>query len=109
MIAVDGTVTNRTGYDIQAAPPGAWRDVDPANRGAPTSDTRIDREIWNGVPVTDGIHVHDFTYVAEYPSPAEAEAIFGRLYGPVAAAYLRDWHLRTVTSRLRIQRAQVAK
>jgi ubiquinone/menaquinone biosynthesis C-methylase UbiE len=59
--------------------------------------------------VLDGfVNVHDFPYVATYESVDEAAAIHGRLFGPPAAAYLRDRNQRTVAWALRIYWMRVA-
>ena len=61
------------------------------------------------VPLVDGMHVHDFTSVSDYGSVAEAMAIFGRIYGPKAAEYLRSHNTSALASRLRISYGRVAK
>ena len=74
----------------------------------PDSDSVIQDNTWNGVPVTASILVHDFTYVADYVDYLEAAAILGRLYGPKAKRYMLDkqkstlsWRLRVVISRIK--------
>lgn len=78
-------------------------------RAAPTDD-RIVGVIRPDIRfVDDAIDVYAFDSVAEYGSPDEAAAIFGRLFGPLTAAYLRERQQSTVWSRLAIYSARVAK
>ena len=74
-------------------------------------DSTSDEVDWDGVLTVDGIHHHDFPYVAEYDSVDEAAAIIGRLMGPACANYLLERRQRTVTWALRITwaRAQPAQ
>lgn len=58
---------------------------------------------------SDTVDLHEFDYVADYGSPGEAVAIFGRLFGPAVAAYLRGRSQSTVWSRLAIYSARVEK
>jgi SAM-dependent methyltransferase len=83
--------------------------VDEPRRSAP-SDERLVGVIRPDIRfVDDAIDIHAFDYVAEYGSPDEAAAIFGRLFGPATAAYLRERQQSTVWSRLAIYSARVAK
>jgi ubiquinone/menaquinone biosynthesis C-methylase UbiE len=75
---------------------------------APRDTTRPEPD-WDGVPTLDGVHDHDFTYLAEYASPELAEAILGRIYGPAVGAYIRDRQQRTIAWSLRITSTRVAK
>jgi SAM-dependent methyltransferase len=75
---------------------------------APLDTTRPEPD-WEGIPTLDGVHDHDFTYVAAYESAELAEAILGRIYGPTVRDYIRDRQQRTVTWSLRITSARVAK
>ena len=68
-------------------------------------DETIDARSWHGVPVKDGMHIHDFTYEADYGTVDEAAAILGRMYGPVASTFVRDREQSTLTWRLRIASA----
>ena len=84
-------------------PPGEPR------RSAP-SDERLVGVIRPDIRfVDDAVDIHAFDYVAEYGSPDEAAAIFGRLFGPTSAAYLRERQQSTVWSRVAIFSARVAK
>ena len=76
----------------------------------PAVDADLPASVWPDVQLVGGvIHVHDFTYIAEYGQPDEAAAIYGRLFGPRAAQYLRSRNQSAVWSRLRIYYARVAK
>ncbi len=59
--------------------------------------------------VDDALDIYAFDHVADYGTPDEAAAIFGRLFGPATAAYLREREQSTVWSRLAIYSARVAK
>jgi ubiquinone/menaquinone biosynthesis C-methylase UbiE len=74
---------------------------------APAVDTVSDEQDWHGVRTLDGVHHHDFPYVATYDSVEEAVAIIGRLMGPEAAAYLAERKQRTVAWGIRISWARV--
>ena len=90
---------------ISQPPPSEWFEVNcpPAafNERVPTD---------YGITVVGGVrHVHDFTYVAPYESPAELAAIVGRIYGPTASQYIQERNQSTLTWRLRIHYCQVVK
>jgi SAM-dependent methyltransferase len=70
--------------------------------GADDRDETLDARSWHGVPVNDGVHIHDFTYEADYGTIDEAAAILGRMYGPVASKFVRDREQSTLAWRLRI-------
>src|SRR5207244_1126964 len=40
--------------------------------GADDRDETLDARSWHGVPVNDGVHIHDFTYEADYGTIDEA-------------------------------------
>ena len=82
-------------------------DPGPIDVDAPAVDRVRRDEHWDGVAVVDGIHEHDFTYVATYESTAEAAAIYGRLMGPTAANYLTERDQHTVSWALRITWARL--
>jgi len=82
--------------------------ADQLDRACPEADSTLQQDSWNGVPVTPPIRLHDFTYLADYHSPAEAAAIIGRLFGPKARQYMEEggrsslaWRLRIVLCRVR--------
>lgn len=75
----------------------------------PPQDFEIVESVWNKVTLAAPRRVRDFTFVADYGSCSEAAAIFGRLYGPKASAYLREQAQSTVSWRLRIEVGRVAK
>lgn len=87
---------------------GANPDTAPIDVNAPPRDTTRPEPDWDGVPTLDGVHDHDFPYVAEYESAELAEAILGRIYGPAASAYLRHRRQRTIAWSLRITSARIA-
>ena len=87
-------------------------DIAPAHQfdpSCPDSDSVIQDNTWNGVPVTAPILVHDFTYVADYGDYLEAAAILGRLYGPKAKRYVLDRQKSTLSWRLRVAISRVKK
>ena len=59
--------------------------------------------------VDDAIDVHAFDYVADYGTADEAAAIFGRLFGPSSASYLRERQQSTVWSRVAIFTGRIEK
>ncbi len=65
--------------------------------------------VWNEVPLVAPRHIQDFTFVADYGDCSEAAAIYGRLYGPKAKTYLQKRSQSTVSWRLRIEVARIAK
>lgn len=94
------------GYPNLAQPP---READwfRADRTAEDSAEQVQS---SAIAFVDGeLSVHDFSYRADYGSAAEAAAILGRLYGPVAESYLRDRDQATLDWRLRIYYGRVAK
>jgi ubiquinone/menaquinone biosynthesis C-methylase UbiE len=68
-----------------------------------------DNSIWNGIPVAGPIHVHQFTYVANYLDYSEAANMMGRLYGPKAKKYFATRKQSTFSWRLQIIMGQVSK
>jgi SAM-dependent methyltransferase len=89
--------------------PQMW---DPSHLTAerPSEDASFDVSGHPDIKLVDNrMHVREFTYVADYGEPEETVAIFGRLFGPRVAAYLRDRGGSTVWSRLRILYGQVPK
>jgi SAM-dependent methyltransferase len=68
-----------------------------------------DHSIWNGIPVRGPIHIHQFTYVADYKKSSEAAAITGRLYGPKAKNYFQTKNHATISWRLQIIMGQISK
>ncbi len=72
---------------------------DPAR---PASDSVIEADTWEGVPVIAPTLLHEFTYVADYGDCLEAAAILGRLYGPTARRYMLDRQKSTLSWRLQI-------
>ena len=76
----------------------------------PPSDERVVGVTRPDIRLVDNaIDVHAFDYVADYGSAEEAAAIYGRLFGTAAAAYLRERQQSTVWSRLAIYSARIAK
>lgn len=75
----------------------------------PETTLTAENSIWNGIPVTGPIHVHQFTYVADYLDYTEAAEIFGRLYGPKAKRYFTTRRQSTFSWRLQIIHGQVIK
>jgi hypothetical protein len=81
-------------------------EIAPANQldpAYPVSDSFIQENTWNKVPISAPILVHDFTYSADYVDYKEAAAILGRLYGPKARKYMIDRRQSTFSWRLRIE------
>jgi SAM-dependent methyltransferase len=76
--------------------------------GTDDRDETVDARSWHRVPVRDGVHIHDFTYEADYGTIDEAAAILGRMYGPVAGQFVRDREQSTLGWRLRIAYAYCA-
>jgi hypothetical protein len=92
--------------------PDLIMDVAPASLfkpDCPDSDDLTEGVVWEGVPFEQPVKIHDFTFLADYGDPLEAAAIYGRLYGPKARAYILDRRRSTVAWRLRIQYGQVKK
>ena len=73
----------------------------------PPSEGELDS--WGDVPLKAPAKFHDFTYVADYGNCGEAAAILGRLYGPKAKNYILNRAQSTLSWRLRITVARVAK
>jgi SAM-dependent methyltransferase len=96
---------------LAACYPGLITSVAPDGTFASGTDDRdeaVDARSWHGVPVHDGVHIHDFTYEADYGTLDEAAAILGRMYGPVACQFVRDREQSTLAWRLRIAYARCA-
>jgi SAM-dependent methyltransferase len=72
---------------------------DPAR---PASDSAIEADTWEGVPVIAPTLLHEFTYVADYGDCLEVAAILDRLYGPQARRYILDRQKSTLSWRLQI-------
>jgi ubiquinone/menaquinone biosynthesis C-methylase UbiE len=81
-------------------------DLDPTR---PPESTVLLEEQWAGVPILDGIHRHEFSYVADYGTVENAAAIHGRILGPAAAKYLTDRGQATIRWRLLCTYARVDK
>jgi ubiquinone/menaquinone biosynthesis C-methylase UbiE len=75
----------------------------------PPERTVIERVEWNGIPILDGIHRYEFSYVANYGTVENAAAIHGRIFGPAAANYLIERTQATVRWRLTCEYARVDK
>lgn len=75
----------------------------------PDAHSTTDSSIWNNIPITAPIHVHQFTYVAEYKDYTEAASIMGRLYGQKAKNYFMTKQQSTFSWRLQIMIGQVRK
>lgn len=75
----------------------------------PPESTAVDRDEWGGVPILDGIHRYEFSYVADYGSIENAAAIHGRIFGPVVANYLIERKQATVRWRLLCEYARIDK
>jgi len=75
----------------------------------PDTHCSADNSIWNGIPVTGPINIHQFTYVADYKDYSEAASITGRLYGPKAKHYFMTKKQSTFSWRLQIIIGQVSK
>lgn len=69
----------------------------------------IDRDEWGGVPILDGIHRYEFSYVADYGTVENAAAIHGRILGPAVANYLIERTQATIRWRLLCEYARVDK
>lgn len=68
-----------------------------------------DNSIWDGIPVTGPIHIHQFTYIVDYKDYSETAAIAGRLYGPKAKSYFQTKKQSAFSWRLQIIIGQVRK
>ncbi len=77
--------------------------------GYPPQDSHLPVPDWDGVPVSRGICVHDFTIVADFGNASEAAAVLGRFYGPTAARYVQERRQAAIAWRLRIRSARIAK
>jgi SAM-dependent methyltransferase len=75
----------------------------------PPVSTVIQQEQWDGAPILDGMHRHEFSYVADYGTVENAAAIYGRIVGPTAAKYLTDRAQATIRWRLMAEYARVDK
>jgi hypothetical protein len=75
----------------------------------PPESAVVQQKKWAGVPILDGLHRHDFSYVAEYGTVENAAAVHGRILGPVAASYFIERRQATVRWRLRCEYARVDK
>jgi ubiquinone/menaquinone biosynthesis C-methylase UbiE len=64
--------------------------ADQLNPTCPVSDSIIQENTWNKVPVSAPIFVHDFTYSADYDDYKEAAAFLVQLYGPKPRKYMVD-------------------
>jgi len=96
------------------APDYAWipKDCAPAEvfePGYPDTCCSAEVSIWNGIPTTGPIQIHQFTYVADYQDPSEAAAMAGRLYGPKAKDYFLARSQSSFAWRLQIIMGQVRK
>ncbi|MBN2033903.1 MAG: class I SAM-dependent methyltransferase [Deltaproteobacteria bacterium] len=68
-----------------------------------------DNSIWNGIRVAGPIHIHEFTYVADYQDYSIVADMTGRLYGPKAKHYFMTRRQSTFSWRLQIIKGQVSK
>ena len=84
--------------------PEEW--FDPA---CPSKDSRADASMWGGIPLVDGVHLHDFTRDVDYGDVHEAAAILRRLWGPLAGQYMLDRNQSKLMWRLRIEYGRVSK
>lgn len=76
---------------------------------APVDLEFLGEKEWPDVRLADGVlRARDFTYTADYGSPEEAAAIFGRIFGPKIGDYFTDRNQATNWSRLRIYYGRVA-
>jgi SAM-dependent methyltransferase len=92
-----------------SAVPGGIAPIADLEPSRPPESTVLPETQWAGVPILDGLHRHEFSYVADYGTVENAAAIYGRIVGPVAAAYLTDRAQPTVRWRLMVQYARVDK
>jgi ubiquinone/menaquinone biosynthesis C-methylase UbiE len=77
--------------------------------GYPDTLMTADPSIWNGIPVTGSIYIHQFTYVVDYQDYTETALIAGRLYGQKAKNYFTARKQSTFSWRLQITIGQVRK
>ena len=75
----------------------------------PDTCLSADNSIWDDIPITGPIHIHQFTYVADYLEYTEAAEMTGRLYGPKAKGYFMTRKQSTISWRLQIIQGQVSK
>ncbi|MGH7639336.1 MAG: class I SAM-dependent methyltransferase [Candidatus Dormibacteria bacterium] len=75
----------------------------------PPTDFVIAHPFGLEIPLGEGMQVHDFTGMSKYKSLKEAAAIVGRIYGPLAAEYMRSHHKSTLAWRFRIMYGKVVK
>lgn len=112
MDCVPGTLCGELAPTLRSSYPNLLTNPMPIEQFDPTyppADFVMDRAPGIDVPLADGMHIHDFTSVNNYSSIAEAMAIFGRIYGPRAAEYIRSRNKATLATRLRISYGRVAK
>lgn len=98
----------------ELAPDYAWipKTVAPAEVYAPDypdAHCTADNSIWDGIPLTGPIQVHQFTYISDYGDYSELAAIAGRLYGPKAKRYFLNRQQATFAWRLQVLIGQVSK
>ena len=77
--------------------------------GYPDIHSTTDSSIWQDIPVTGPVHLHQFTYLADYQDYAEAALMIGRLYGQKAKNYFLERKQSTYSWRLQITMGQVSK
>ena len=75
----------------------------------PDTQCTADNSIWNGIPVTGQINIHQFTYIVDYKDYSETASIAGRLYGPKAKHYFLTKKQSTFSWRLQILIGHVSK
>lgn len=75
----------------------------------PDTLVTADSSIWNGIPVTGSIYIHQFTYIVDYRDYTETASIAGRLYGQKAKNYFMSRKQSTFSWRLQITIGQVRK
>jgi ubiquinone/menaquinone biosynthesis C-methylase UbiE len=106
--ALCGELTSEIGPDY-AFVPKDYAPPDVFHPAYPDIYRTVDNSIWNGIPVTGAINIHEFTYVADYLDYTELASIAGRLYGPKARNYFLIRQQSTFSWRLQIILGQVRK
>ena len=99
------TATFATAFSLS----GDIAPIDQLEPTRPPESTVIDRDEWGGVPILDGIHRYEFSYVADYGTVENAAAIHGRILGPAVANYLIERTQATIRWRLLCEYARVDK
>lgn len=78
---------------------------------APARDSVDPVAEWEGIPVLDGVHSHQFPSLSAYESPEEAVAMHDRIYGPdnPTSRYLARRGQRTLAHQDTIRWARIRK